>query len=103
MPIEKTRSPDGVEHQLQPRGEKDIGPDIGVRAPMNAPADDDIGAIGTGSGYSGQEFDSAGQAAWRAGQQRRAVPADGKVSDSGAGAGGGNPGEDFDVATPGGA
>lgn len=51
-------------------------------------------AIGTGGGYSGQEYDSAGQAEWRAEQQRHALPADGAVHGSGSGTGGGNPGED---------
>jgi hypothetical protein len=70
---------------------------------MNQPLADDVGEIGTGEGYSGQEYDSAGQAAWRVEQTRHNVPADGVVRGSGVGAGGGNPGEDFDIDTPAGA
>ena len=81
----------------------DIGPDNGVRPSFSTPIDERLGKIGTGDGYSGQEYDSAGQAEWRAEQKRRNAPADGVARGSGAGAGGGNPGEDFDVDTPGGA
>jgi len=81
----------------------DIGPDNGVRPSFATPIDERLGEIGTGDGYSGQEYDSAGQAEWRAEQERRNASADGVVRGSGAGAAGGNPGEDFDVATTGGA
>lgn len=82
---------------------RDIGPDNGQRPPFATPIREGRGRIGTGSGYSGQEYDSAGQEQWRAEQERRNLPADGEVRGSGAGAGGGGPGEDFDVDTPGGA
>ena len=52
--------------------------------------------VGTDDTYSGQEYDSAGQEEWRAEQRRRALPANGEVHGSGAGAGGNNPGEDYD-------
>lgn len=81
----------------------DIGPDNGRRPPFATPIQRGLGTVGTGSGYSGQEYDAAGQDEWRAEQERRNLPADGEVRGSGAGAGGGDPGEDFDIATPGGA
>lgn len=74
----------------------DIGPDNGVRPRDATPIDTGPGAVGTGGGYSGQEYDSKGQADWRAEQERRNVPADGIARGSG------SPGEDFDTATPGG-
>lgn len=82
---------------------KDIGPDNGERAPFARPIDEGLGKVGAGSGYSGQEYDSEGQAEWRARQKQRGLPADGAVKGSGAGAGGGDPGEDYDIGTPGGA
>jgi len=75
----------------------DLPPEAGKRPVFARPVDPAAGAeIGTGGGYSGQEYDSAGQAEWRAEQQRHALPADGAVHGSGAGTGGGNPGEDYD-------
>jgi hypothetical protein len=84
----------------------------------SAPIDVQSGQIGDGLGYSGQEFDAENFAADRAlkegakGQKHFTKPADdrfppengrraffdertGEVHGSGAGAGGGNPGEDF--------
>ncbi|WP_156363653.1 hypothetical protein [Sphingomonas sp. Leaf357] len=83
--------------------DRDVGPDAGQRDPSTLPADTDRGTVGTGEGYSGQEFDSEGQAEWRKKEEHRNLPADGAVRGSGAGAGGGDPGEDYDVGTPGGA
>lgn len=86
-----------------PSETRDIGPDNGRRPPFATPIRDGLGEVGTGEGYSGQEYDGAGQERWREEQQRRNLPADGGVLGSGVGAGGGDPGEDFDIATPGGA
>lgn len=80
---------------------RDIGPDNGRKPPYERPSEG-RGDVGAGEGYSGQEYDGAGQAAWRERQQRSAVPEDGTVIGSGVGAGGGDAGEDFDAATPGG-
>jgi hypothetical protein len=75
----------------------DVPPEVGKRPPFARPVDPAAGAeIGTDDTYSGQEYDAAGQAEWRAEQSRHALPADGSVHGSGAGAGGGNPGEDYD-------
>lgn len=74
-----------------------IPPESGKRPDFARPTD--AGAtkdIGTGGGYSGQEYDSPGQAEWRKEQQRHALRADGEARGSGSGAGGGNPGEDYD-------
>lgn len=72
-----------------------LPPDNGKRAPIarvgEAPK---LGEVGTGDGYSGQEYDSKDQARWRADQE--ALQRDGEVRGSGAGAGGGNPGEELD-------
>lgn len=75
----------------------DIPPEAGKRPPFAKPVDPEAGReIGTDNTYSGQEYDSAGQAEWRAEQARHALPANGEVEGSGSGAGGGNPGEDYD-------
>ncbi|WHU04369.1 hypothetical protein [Sphingomonas sp. NIBR02145] len=75
----------------------DLRPKAGKRPVLARPVDPGAGAkIGTGGGYSCQEYECAGQTEWRAEQQRRALPADGAVHGSGAGTGGGNPGEDYD-------
>lgn len=76
----------------------DLPPEAGKRPVFARPVDAQAGAeIGTDkNSYSGQEYDSAGQAEWRAEQARHALPADGAVHGSGAGAGGGNAGEDYD-------
>ncbi|WP_260596665.1 hypothetical protein [Sphingomonas endolithica] len=76
-------------------GEPDIPPENGKRPSFRKPIDERLGAVGTGGGYSGQEYDSEGQEAWRAEQDRRKGDPDGAVDGSGVGAGGG-PGEDFD-------
>ncbi|MEN2786477.1 hypothetical protein ACFOKI_05580 [Sphingomonas qilianensis] len=73
----------------------DVGPDNGKRPAFAKPIDTGLGAIGTGGGYSGQEYDSAGQEDWRRRQDALAVDPGGKVEGSGAGAGGA-PGEDYD-------
>jgi len=75
----------------------DIPPEAGERPTFARPVDPSAGKeIGSDDSYSGQEYDSAGQAEWRAEQKRHALPADGEVRGSGAGTGGGNPGEDYD-------
>ncbi|MFD1786741.1 hypothetical protein ACFSC3_04060 [Sphingomonas floccifaciens] len=81
----------------------DIGPDNGRRPSFvkPEPANDDL--IGRGEGYSGQEYDSASQEAWRQQERDARLPTDGRPRGSGAGAGGGAAGEDFDETTPGGA
>ena len=72
-------------------------PEAGKRPPFSRPVDPAAGKeIGTDDTYSGQEYDSVGQAEWRAEQERHSLPASGEVHGSGAGAGGGNPGEDYD-------
>ena len=70
-------------------------PEAGKRPP-HVPAGSGIGEAGTGGGYSGQEYDSRGQQAWREEQEKGAVDPSGEVHGSGAGAGGGNEGEDYD-------
>ena len=81
----------------------DIGPETGKRPDTAKPGDQKLGKIGTGQGYSGQEYDSVGQEEWRRKQEERTAPADGAVHGSGAGAGSGDASEDYDVGTPGGA
>ena len=83
-------------------GDRDIGPDNGVRPPTATPIDEQLHDVANGSGYSGQEYDAEGQAEWRAEQDRRALPQDGAVHGSGKGAGGGDEGEDFDETRTGG-
>ncbi|HVI97444.1 MAG TPA: hypothetical protein VM657_00080 [Sphingomonas sp.] len=80
---------------------EDIPPDAGKRSPIMA-REPPLGEIGSGPGYSGQEYDSAGQAEWRAREQARSVPRDGTVEGSGIGAGGGQEGEDYDLDDAGG-
>ena len=82
---------------------RDIGPDNGRRPDFATPIDEGAGAVGSAGGYSGQEYDAPGQERWRHEQERRNVDPSGEVDGSGVGAGGGDAGEDFDVATPGGA
>ncbi|WP_137788062.1 hypothetical protein [Sphingomonas sp. 3P27F8] len=75
----------------------DEEPNAGKRPVFATPADPEAGSkVGTGAGYSGQEYDSVGQAEWRREQERHSLPSDGTVEGSGAGVGGGNPGEDYD-------
>ncbi len=83
--------------------DRDIPPDNGKRPKFATPIDERLNDVGTGSGYSGQEYDSAGQAEWRAEQERKSLPPGSGVSGSGIGAGGGQAGEDYDPDTPGGA
>lgn len=85
------------------RDTPDIPPDNGERPRFATPIDEHAGHVGSGTGYSGQEYDSEGQAVWRAEQEKRNLPKDGGVSGSGIGAGGGQAGEDFDIDSPGGA
>ncbi|TPG42726.1 hypothetical protein EAH79_02335 [Sphingomonas koreensis] len=75
---------------------QDIPADNGRRPPYIRPAPP-TGKVGTGDGYSGQEYDSEGQALWRERDHARSVPKDGEVTGSGVGAGGGETGEDFDL------
>ncbi|KQS04000.1 hypothetical protein ASG11_06830 [Sphingomonas sp. Leaf357] len=86
-----------------PRDDRDIPPDNGERPTFSTSIRKGLGDVGTGDGYSGQEYDSAGQSAWRAEQQRRNLPKNGGVAGSGIGAGGGQKGEDYDVDSPAGA
>ena len=67
--------------------DRDIGPDNGQRPPFAKPIDEGRGAVGTGGGYSGQEYDLKGQAEWRAEQTRANMAEDGVARGSGAGAG----------------
>ena len=83
--------------------QRDIGPDNGKLPPYEEPLDTGPATVGAGEGYSGEEYDAAGQEAWRKRQERHAVPEDGTVIGSGAGAGSGDVGEDFDVDRAGGA
>ncbi len=80
---------------------KDIPPEAGRRPPYMKP-EPPLGEIGSGKGYSGQEYDGAGQAEWREREQERGVPRDGIVQGSGVGAGGGQEGEDYDLDDAGG-
>jgi hypothetical protein len=85
------------------RAARDLPPEAGKRPVFARPVDRDAGeAIGTGPGYSGQEYDAPGQAEWCAEQAKRAMPQDGAVHGSGTGAGGGAPGEDYDSDSAGG-
>ena len=77
------------------RGTPDMPSENGKRPTFRKPIDERLGAIGTGGGYSGQEYDSAGQDAWRRTHERQNVDASGAVHGTGVGAGGA-PGEDFD-------
>jgi hypothetical protein len=80
---------------------KDIPPETGKKPPYMKP-EPPLGDIGAGEGYSGQEYDGAGQAAWRDRDRERGVPKDGKVEGAGVGAGGGQEGEDYDLDDAGG-
>ena len=76
-----------------PVSSPDLPPDAGSGPSFAQPVDPSAGdKIGTDDTYSGQEYDSAGQAEWRAEQLRHVLPADGAVHGSGAGIGGGKPG-----------
>lgn len=80
----------------------DLPTDAGVRSPGTRPEDTPTPEeAGTGPGYSGQEFDQAGQRRWREQDGGRRLPPDGAAG-SGAGAGGGAPGEDYDADAQGG-
>jgi hypothetical protein len=74
--------------------DRDISPDQG-KAPPFAQPEPKLGAVGTGSGYSGQEYDSAGQAEWREGDKGLRVSPDGEAH------GTGSPGEEIDPETAG--
>lgn len=76
---------------------RDIPPDNGKKPTFSTSIMKGVGEVGTGKGYSGQEYDSTGQSAWRAEQERRNLPGNGGVAGSGIGAGGGQVGEDYDV------
>lgn len=89
--------------ETDPENDRDIPPDTGERPAFATPIDERLKDVGTGGGYSGQEYDGDGQAEWRAEQERRNLPGNGGVSGSGIGAGGGQAGEDYDPDTPGGA
>lgn len=80
----------------------DLPKDAGVHSPGTRPDDTPTPAdAGSGPGYSGQEYDQAGQQAWRGADGRKRLPPDGVIG-TGAGAGGAAPGEDFDDDTAGG-
>jgi len=76
-------------------GEKDIPPDAGKRPLQAEEPDPEIGKIGTGDDYSGQEYDSPGQAEWRKQERAKSMPADGTVRGSGVG----GEREEYDPAT----
>lgn len=76
--------------------DRDIPDDTG-RAPPFAKSEPRLGPVGTGDGYSGQEYDGDGQAAWREGDRRLGVSPDGAAH------GTGSPREEFDPETSGGA
>ena len=73
---------------------RDLSPHNG-RAPPFAKPDPERGAVGTGSGYSGQEYDSVGQEEWRAAERGLEVAPDGKARGSG------SPREEIDPGTTG--
>ena len=75
--------------------DKDIPPAAGKRPPQAEAPDPKLGTIGTGDDYSGQEYDSPGQAEWREEDRARSVPADGVVRGSGVG----GTREEYDPAT----
>lgn len=77
----------------------DLPIDTGKRPDFAGPAPG-LGAVGTGKGYSGQEYDAPGQAEWRAGQAGRTASPDGAVHGSGAGQGTGGKGEELDNDPP---
>lgn len=80
----------------------DLPKDAGVRSPGTRPGETPAPAdVGSGGGYSGQEYDQPGQKAWRDADGERRLPTDGVVG-SGVGAGGGAEGEDFDSDAAGG-
>ena len=74
--------------------ERDLLPDNG-RAPPFAKPDPKLGEVGTGEGYSGQEYDARGQKEWRAAEAQL------RVSPNGEARGTGSPGEEIDPETPG--
>ncbi len=74
--------------------DRDLAPDNGKSPPFAKP-DPKMNRVGTGSGYSGQEYDSVDQAEWRAADAARGVSPDGEVH------GTGSPAEEIDSATPG--
>ena len=80
---------------------KDIPPEAGKKPPYEKP-EPPLGDVGSGEGYSGQEYDGAEQAEWRDRDRARSVPRDGKVEGAGVGAGGGKAGEDYDLDDAGG-
>lgn len=73
---------------------RDISADQGAAPPFAKP-EPKLGAVGTGDGYSGQEYDSAGQAEWRQGDRRLRLDPRGEVH------GTGSPGEEIDPETAG--
>jgi hypothetical protein len=96
--IDEQRPSDSENREGATAGElrgADFPTEVGKRPPhVNSAAD--IGEVGTGDGYSGQEYDSRGQREWRAEQERQSIDPSGTVHGSGAGAGGGNDVEDYD-------
>ena len=74
--------------------DRDLSPDNGQRPPFAKP-DPKLGRVGTGDGYSGQEYDSEGQQEWRAADLAKQVSPDGLAHGSGA------PGEEIDPETKG--
>ena len=75
--------------------DRDIGPDNGHRPPFAKPIDEGRGDVGTGDGYSGQEYDSEGQQEWREADLAKQVSPDGLAHGSG------GPGEEIDPETKG--
>lgn len=76
-------------------GEKDIPPAAGKRPQQAEAPDPELGKIGTGTDYSGQEYDSPGQEQWRDEDRARRVPPDGVTRGSGVG----GAREEYDPAT----
>ncbi|MGN6376828.1 MAG: hypothetical protein ACTHMG_14930 [Sphingomonas sp.] len=65
--------------------DKDIPPAAGKLPPQSEGPEPRRGAVGTGDGYSGEEYDSAGQVEWRDEDRTKRVPPDGEVRGSGVG------------------
>lgn len=73
----------------------DIPPAAGKRPPREDQPDPQRGPVGTGEGYSGQEYDSVGQHEWREKDRAQSVPHDGEIKGSGVG----GEREEYDVGT----
>lgn len=74
--------------------DRDLSSDNGTAPPFRHP-EPPLGEIGSKGGYSGQEYDSPGQAEWREGERRLGISPDGEAH------GTGSPGEEIDPETAG--